>query len=85
MSGEFSGSFTKIFYIVYQEGGGGISLQYCWTTVISFGQSKAIIPKNVQILKNKMQWKLQPNTALVSVLLPELGQCIHFMLDNRHL
>lgn len=45
-----------------------IALQYHETTVISFGQSVAVIPKNVQVLKNKIQLKLQPNTALVSVL-----------------
>lgn len=70
MSEEFSGSFTKIFYIFYQEGKKKktIALQYHETTVISFGQSVAVILKNVQVLKNKIQLKLQPNTALVSVL-----------------
>lgn len=68
MSGEFSGSFARIFYIFCRRGKNKNSLQYRWTIVISFGQSEAVIPKNIQVLKNKMQWKLQPNTALVAVL-----------------
>lgn len=45
-----------------------ISLHYQWISAISFGQSEAVIPKNLPVLKNKVQQKQQSNTPLVSVL-----------------
>lgn len=87
MSGEFSGSFTKIFYIFYQEGRVkdlfAVSLDYChtiWTVWRSYSKEHSSSEEY-----NAMETTAKHNFGLCDVLLPELGQCIYLISDNGHL